>query len=305
MSSFSRLASCLFLGLLLILAACATVTPPAQPPGHTPEPIEKTLAADPPTTSVAQPTLTTFPEPASQLPQDTVTLLPSLTSPVPLICSPLEGISIEELTQPDLLKNPFQQPRPGMDDGHHGIDFAYWSRGERKTMLGLPVLSAMDGRIAGIIDNSQPYGYTIIIETSLDEIPAGINQKIPFPTQAPTVEPAPNLYCPKIDSSKPVSTERSLYLLYAHLNKKPTGSIGQQVRCGQAIGEVGTSGKSVNPHLHFEARIGPSGIIFPAMAHYENDATTEEMHAYCTWRVSGLFQMFDPLILLQIDSLQP
>ncbi len=233
--------------------------------------------------------------------------LPSLTpNPTPTatqsfqICSPLEGITLAEMGQPDLLKNPFQAPRPGMDDGHFGADFAYWSRGERKTMLGLPVYSVFAGRVAGVIHNHTPYGNAVIIETPLDGVPAGW---LPvFPTAAPTIQPAPSLYCPPDPVNYAARPGRSLYLLYAHFNKTPLVTVDQPVTCGQAIGEVGTTGRSVNPHLHLETRAGPAGATFAEMAHYDNAATDSEMRTYCTWRVSGLFQAFDPLKVL---SLQP
>jgi hypothetical protein len=34
------------------------------------------------------------------------------------------------------------------------------------------------------------------------------------------------------------------------------------------------------------------------MAHYIGNATPEEMRSYCQWRVSGAFQLVDPLPLL-------
>jgi hypothetical protein len=54
--------------------------------------------------------------------------------------------------------------------------------------------------------------------------------------------------------------------------------------------------------LHVETRIGPAGARFASLAHYDNRATPEEMGLYCLWRISGLFQLVDPLAVL---ALQP
>lgn len=201
--------------------------------------------------------------------------------------------------QPDLLKNPFQTPHPGMDDGHHGDDFAFWSRGDYKTMLGLPVHSVLAGQVAGVIRNREPYGNAIIIETPLDSLPQDWLASIPVPTLAPTIVPLPNLVCPKDTVNYQNRPGRSLYLLYAHFYQTPTLNTGDTVACGQTIGGVGTTGKSVNAHLHLETRVGPSGATFASMSHYDTSSSDAEMSAYCTWRVSGLFQMFDPMQLLK------
>lgn len=221
------------------------------------------------------------------------------------VCSPLEDIEIEELSQPDLMKNPFELPRPGIDDGHPGVDFAYWSRGEHKQMLGLGVRAVLAGRVAGLIQNRQPYGYAILIETPLDRLPEAWVRAMQLQTPAPTVQPAPNLICPPASSTEAPPAGRSLYLLYAHLNRPPEAVLGQEAACGQRIGEVGTTGRSVNPHLHLEVRAGPAGASFTEMAHYDNSATENEMRNYCIWRVSGLFQPLDPLAVIQALSLQP
>jgi murein DD-endopeptidase MepM/ murein hydrolase activator NlpD len=63
---------------------------------------------------------------------------------------------------------------------------------------------------------------------------------------------------------------------------------------------VGTSGNSVNPHLHLETRLGPAGFTFASLAHYDTSATQDEMRQYCLWRLSGAFQPFDPMLLLGI-----
>jgi murein DD-endopeptidase MepM/ murein hydrolase activator NlpD len=286
------------LGLILLLAACTPAATPAGPPtpGTVTESGGKVHTAAAHRTTAPTPTVSIAVATAAVATATEVLPSPTVRPPF-TICSPLEGISLAELGQPDLLKNPFEQPRPGMDDGHHGADFAYWSRGERSTMQGLPVYSVLSGRVAGVLENRLPYGNTVIIETPLDSLPDDWLAALDIPAPQPTVPAAPNLICPpdQVDYGQP--DRRSLYLLYAHLDSHSALVAGQSVACGGLVGEVGTTGKSVNYHLHLETRVGPAGAVFPALAHYEASASEAEMSAYCTWRVSGLFAMFDPMQL--------
>lgn len=242
----------------------------------------------------------------------TPTPVPTSTLPAPTpttqfeMCSPLEDIDLADLGGPDLLKNPFQPPRAGMDDGHHGADFAYWSRGTHTTMLGLPVHAVLAGSVASVIHNREPYGNAVIIETRLDKLPAQVLEQLLLPTLAPTVPPAASLNCPPDPTVYTSQAGQSLYLLYAHFQNDPPVRVGEPIACGDNIGVVGTSGKSVNAHLHLETRVGPPGVILPEMDYYDTAATPQQMRTYCTWRVSGLFAMFDPMRLLQAaPSLQP
>ena len=254
-------------------------------------------------TRLATPSATTRPATAtSNPPTATFTPLPPTATLTPTprveICSPLQGITLDEL--PQIVTNPFDPPRPGLDDGHHGVDLAFYRHGDQIGMSGLPVLSVLTGIVAAAIKDRPPYGNMVIIETPLESVPSAWDATLQLPTLAPTVTP-PNLTCPVQPAFANLDTNRrSLYLLYAHLIQPTTLKAGQAIGCGNPLGAVGTTGNSVNPHLHLEVRIGPAGARFDGMAHYIGDATTQEMLNYCAWRVSGLFQMTDPMKLLSI-----
>jgi murein DD-endopeptidase MepM/ murein hydrolase activator NlpD len=97
----------------------------------------------------------------------------------------------------------------------------------------------------------------------------------------------------------------SLYLLYAHMVAHQPLEIGQSVGCGDSLGQVGTTGASVNPHLHFEVRLGPANASFTDLAHYSTTASQAEMSGYCEWRVSGYFRMTDPMQFFAAVEKQP
>ena len=167
-------------------------------------------------------------------------------------------------------------------------------------MQGLPVQAVLSGKVAAIISDRYPYGNMVIIESPLTALRADWLTQNPLPTRQPIQTPAPALTCPAgTDEFNAASADLSLYLLYAHLDQPVNLKIGDNITCGEVIGGVGTTGRSVNYHLHFEMRIGPSEATFPSMAHYWNDVTAQEMHNYCMWRVSGVFQMLDPMLLFQ------
>lgn len=284
--------SWLSLVFLVFLVACmpAGVPNPTQQPLATPLPLEPT----------ASPTLSYTPQSPTE-PSSTQIATP--TSPVytPL-CSPLEGEELSGLGRPELLKNPFDPPRPGDDGGHFGVDFAYWTRPDGSAMLGLPIFSVLDGQVAGVISDRFPYGNAILIETSLTQVNPAWLSSLPidsYDISAP-LNPPLRLTCPDYQFTAS-GHALSLYLLYAHMNEPASLKIGDRVSCGDQVGSVGTTGKSVNPHLHLETRIGPSGTTIASMAHYQNDASEDEMRAYCLWRLSGAFIPFDPMRLLSMQ----
>jgi murein DD-endopeptidase MepM/ murein hydrolase activator NlpD len=164
-------------------------------------------------------------------------------------------------------------------------------------LAGRTVQAALAGRVTLVIHDRFPFGNAVLVETPLDEIPAAGIAALPTPALTPAVIPA--LTCPAFPNvAEEVASARSLYLLYAHLQASPDVRPGNAVSCGQSLGSVGDSGNALNPHLHLEARVGPSGLRLESMSHYSTSATPEEMANYCLWSVSGAFQLVNPLDVL-------
>jgi murein DD-endopeptidase MepM/ murein hydrolase activator NlpD len=253
--------------------------------------------------TIVPPTAATFftathtSSPTSPPPTATVTAEPPVE-----ICSPLEGFAPSELST--IITNPLATPHPGLDDGHHGVDFAFWSRPERPAMRGLPIQSILPGVVAASFADRPPYGNAIIIETRLEQLPVAMLQQLSLPAPVPTIPAAPAMVCPTPASPQPLlsETSQSIYLLYAHMVAPPSLKVGEAVRCGQVLGGVGTTGMSVNDHLHLEARIGKSDARFESLAFYIANATNQEMVNYCSWRISQQYQIIDPMQILQFSA---
>ena len=245
----------------------------------------------------------TIEAPATQTIEPSATPIPPTPTPdlVDTICSPLEGETLNSISE--ILTQKFIMPRPGNDDGHQGLDFSFYRRNERVGIEGLKVHAALKGKIVAVLNDRWPYGNAVIIETPLESISSELLAQIQPPTLAPTVAPAPRVNCPPGDLSFSIDTDdRSLYLLYGHLLNPLPLVVGEEIECGQVIGEVGNTGFSSNPHLHFETRVGPTGASFDSMAYYTVQSTVSERYNYCVWRVSNLFQLFDPMLLLSAQE---
>jgi len=200
-----------------------------------------------------------------------------------------------------MVSNPYHPPRPGSDDPHQGVDFADVLPGGRMAVSGRAVNAILAGTLAAVNPERFPYGNAILVETRLSDLPPGWSDLLQIPTPDPS-PPAPiSLTCPSEMDPPPGGGERSLYILYAHLQDTADLQPGEVVRCGQSIGTLGMSGNALNPHLHVEMRVGPSDWRFSSMAHYDASASLDEMAAYCTWRVSAAFQLIDPMKLFILN----
>lgn len=266
--------------LLLILAiACTAAQPPLGSAGALApeeavsvsiEVVEPTESSPPVATETPLEIKATQPRAAAVVPSTQ-----TATPPPPDLCSPLALHPLEELEQ--IVGDPYNPPRPGREERHHGVDFAYYHYQERDSMQGEPVQSVFPGVVASVLDDLFPYGNMVMIETLLDALPVGLSNRL-----AP-LEPGP---------------DESLYVLYAHMKEAPQVNLGDSVEACQALGEVGLSGNTDIPHLHVEMRLGPAGSVFESMRYYDTRATIEELETYELWRTSGVYRHFDPMLLL-------
>ena len=222
------------------------------------------------------------------------------TPAAPPVCSPLDGIKVDDLASH--IVNPFQPPPLGSDDPHQGVDLADLFPGSGVARSGRGVQAVLAGRVASVIRNRFPYGNAILIETRLEGLPAAWLDALQVPTPEPTPPARSALTCPTPQAPAVWElAQRSLYLLYAHMQQTPSLNSGEAVSCGEKLGVVGSTGNALNPHLHLEARLGPAGAVFTSMAHYDASASLAEMRAYCDWRVSGLFQLIDPMRVFTVS----
>ena len=271
----------IFILLVFLMTSCAPT-------------IQEVVPSNTPTIIEATPTFT---------PEPTQTPIPPTPTPelILTLCSPLENESLPEMAE--IITQPFKMPRSGNDDGHHGVDFSFYSRKGRSGMEGLGVYAVLPGTVVTILNDRLPYGFGVLIETPLELIDPTLLENIPVLQPEPTVVPDPRVNCPPGELAFTLDDEkRSLYTFYGHFQAPAEFSVGDPVTCGQQIGLVGNTGLSSNPHLHFETRIGPSGARFDSMAYYTLNSTQSERYNYCVWRVSNLFQLFDPMLLLSAQE---
>lgn len=241
--------------------------PPTATPTKTP-----TQTASPTTTNTPTSTPTNTATP-TQTYTPTNTYTPTATE-IPLLFSPIDNVSIQQL--PDILTDGYHPPPGLLDDRHHGVDFAFYRRGDLLSIEGVLVRSILPGKVVGRIVDRPPFGNGVIIETLYADLPIGLADLL-------GIEPG-----------------ESLYHFYAHMYAEPPVAMGESISLGEVIGAVGRTGYVTEPHLHLETRIGPSYGIFPPMAYFSADTTESERQTYILWRTSGIYNHFDPMILFAV-----
>ncbi len=223
----------------------------------------------------------------------------SAETPSPQLCALFAGEGLENLME--RLTNPFFRPQPGSDNPHQGVDFSDLDPLNRIALSGKAVSAILPGRVAMVLADRFPYGNAVLIETDYQDLPAAWQQKVP----ARVIEREifhTNLTCPGAWEDAQANTQAgAFYILYAHFENEVPFQVEDRIQCGQEIGQIGMSGNALAPHVHVEMRWGPSGAVFADMAHYDSSASPLAMENYCRWRVSGWYQLLDPMGFLLIQ----
>jgi murein DD-endopeptidase MepM/ murein hydrolase activator NlpD len=272
---------------LVLLAACSGPEPAAQ--GRPP-------AADTATATALQVSTDT---PSPSIAQTTPTPSATGTPSGPDVCMPFGDNTLIDMVR--LVSNPYDPPEIGIERVHQGLDFALTDAATGAAISGAPVQAVLGGRVAAVLLDRFPYGTAVLIESDMTDL--GL-----MPDLVPDLPQAPlqfsSLNCPEGSGDYAFSSSGSvsLYLLYAHLEAVSSLVPGDRVEACTVLGTVGMSGNALNPHLHLEARIGPSALTFSSMAHYDNSASLDEMANYCFWRVSGFYHFIDPMLVLELGE---
>ncbi len=267
---------------LLILTGCDSPAESSTPVPTANNPVSTKTSA-PTATLTLTPTATTIPTPTQEIATG--------------VCSPLIGIGRDKLRF--ITSNKYVSPGPYIEGGHPALDFSFYKFETFTTFKNFPLQAVLPGKVVLVVNNRFPFGYMLLVETPLTQIDPSFLPSIPQPTPLPVSVYTTEDRCPI--SGPPVTWDgsgKSIYVLYAHLAQLPEPVVGEDISCGQPIGFAGTTGNSVEEHLHLEMRIGPSNAQFNSIASQHSSATPEERYNYCIWSLSGEFQPFDPAILL-------
>jgi hypothetical protein len=109
---------------------------------------------------------------------------------------------------------------------------------------GAPLLAVGDGRVVRAVD--------------------GRPEPAPVPFGAPIIRTADEF----AGNYVVVRIRRGVYAIYGHVRPGTVRvRVGQRVRTGQQLGELGNSGNSTAPHLHFGIHDGPDPLTSTSLAH--------------------------------------
>lgn len=99
-----------------------------------------------------------------------------------------------------------------------------------------------------------PIGTPVLAVVSGTVIVAGIDQANAY---GPQTDFYGQLVVVRLDRE---FRDQPVFVLYGHLSRV-TARVGQRVKTGDVLGEVGMTGIAIGPHLHFEVRVGANTYI--------------------------------------------
>ena len=58
------------------------------------------------------------------------------------------------------------------------MDFAYFQRGDRASIQGIEIYTILPGTVALTLEDKYPYGYTVVVETLLSDLPEDLQASL-------------------------------------------------------------------------------------------------------------------------------
>ncbi len=99
------------------------------------------------------------------------------------------------------------------------------------------------------VDIGNPLGTTVVAVADGEVVYAGADEEVAW-------GPEPDFYGLLVVLKHELSATDTLYTLYGHLSRTRVEA-GRRIREGDPIGEVGSTGIALGPHLHLEVRLSP------------------------------------------------
>ncbi len=226
------------------LAVLGTPTPtPTSTPTSTPTPTQ-TPTATPTSTSTSTPTPTpTATVTHTHTPTSTPTATPSPTRTSTFTSTPT--------STPTATLKPTLTPTPSAPQDHYWLERPIGPEGQNQASRYYPYGATAGGRyfLHHGVDLGNPIGTPVLAVAPGTVVVAGTDQVEVYGLK-------PNFYGQLVV----VQLDREfhgqpVFVLYGHLSRIMV-DVGQRVKTGDVLGEVGMTGVAIGPHLHFEVRVG-------------------------------------------------
>ena len=186
---------------------------------------------------------------------------------------------------------------PSNDSGHRRMPLQLFGRSAFAQRYAIDyMLVDAEGRASPVEggDNDTYPGYGAEVIAVADGVISSVLDGVPENRPGETSRPADFNLSTAIGNHVILDIGEGRYALYAHLLPRSVPvQVGQQVRRGQVLGQVGNSGNSGGPHLHFHItdekraagcgrvavrarRLRPAGLLPPGTSRAMRDARARD-----------------------------